>query len=189
MQLNIDIHGELIIDNFAGGGGASTGIELALGRRVDIAINHDPEAVAMHTANHPETKHYCESVWEIDPREVTQGRPVGLVWHYGSDQDPRLDDPLHTVTTKDRYGLVTVAGEEYAIADIGLRMLAPRELFKAQGFPDSYITEWGIDPKGQRISLTKSAQVRMCGNSVCPPVAAALVRANLPELAIARRSA
>lgn len=562
MQLNIDIHGELIIDNFAGGGGASTGIELALGRRVDIAINHDPEAVAMHTANHPETKHYCESVWEIDPREVTQGRPVGLVWlspdckhfskakggkpvekkirglawvalrwaavakprvimlenveefrtwgplvidgdgkaspcpknkgrefnafcnalrrqgyqvehrelracdygtptirkrlfliarrdgqpivwpapthgdprniatkanklkpwrtaaecidftlpcpsiferqrpladatlrriakgimryvvnaadpfivkyygqknegefrgsgidkplhtqstenrfaivapvltehanastpscmpaneplrticaetkgghhalvtafmakhyggvvghglqgeplhtvtstdhnslvtanlvhmghgeqcstgakrwsdgtrdieqplntatassvhaavvtsnlvkmrgdnigqddrdplqtisaqgthfaevraflikYYGSDQDPRLDDPLHTVTTKDRYGLVTVAGEEYAIADIGLRMLAPRELFKAQGFPDSYITEWGIDPKGQRISLTKSAQVRMCGNSVCPPVAAALVRANLPELAIARRSA
>lgn len=80
VQLNLDIHGELIIDNFAGGGGASTGIELALGRRVDIAINHDPEAVAMHTANHPETKHYCESVWEIDPREVTQGRPVGLVW-------------------------------------------------------------------------------------------------------------
>lgn len=560
MQLNLDIHGELIIDNFAGGGGASTGIELALGRRVDIAINHDPEAVAMHTANHPETKHYCESVWEIDPREVTQGRPVGLVWlspdckhfskakggkpvekkirglawvalrwaavakprvimlenveefrtwgplvidgdgkarpcpknkgrefnafcnalrrqgyrvehqelracdygtptirkrlfliarrdgqpivwpapthgdprniatkaqklkpwrtaaecidwsipcpsiferkrelapatlrriakgimryvvnaaepfivkyygqknegefrgsgineplhtqstenrfaivapvltehanastprcmpaaeplrticaqtkgghhalvsaflakhytgvvgaelpdpaptvtsvdhnslvtanlihmghgegsdgnkrfshgirdieqpvntitangatagivtsnlvkmrgdnigqdncdplhtisaqglhfaevraflikYYGTDQDPNLQEPLHTVTTKDRYGLVTVAGEEYQIADIGLRMLAPRELFKAQGFPDSYITEWGIDHNGQRIHLTKSAQVRMCGNSVCPPVAAALVRANLPELAINRRAA
>lgn len=555
MQLNLDIHGELIIDNFAGGGGASTGIELALGRRVDIAINHDPEAVAMHTANHPETKHYCESVWEIDPREVTQGRPVGLVWlspdckhfskakggkpvekkirglawvalrwaavarprvimlenveefrtwgplvvdgegkakpcpknkgrefnafcnalrrqgyqvehrelracdygtptirkrlfliarrdgqpivwpepthgdprniatkanklkpwrtaaecidftlpcpsiferqkpladatlrriakgimryvvnaaepfivplthhgadrrysmdnplptvtaahrgemalvapvltehanastprcmpadeplrticaqtkgghhaliaptlvqtgygeregqapraldmekpigtlvgsqkhalvsafmakhyggvvghslqgeplhtvtssdhnslvtstlvkmrgdnvgqdsrnplhtvsaqgthfaevraflikYYGSDQDPRLEEPLHTVTTKDRYGLVTVAGEEYEIADIGLRMLAPKELFKAQGFPDSYITEWGIDHNGQRINLTKSAQVRMCGNSVCPPLAAALVRANLPEMAINRKAA
>lgn len=590
MQLNLDIHGELIIDNFAGGGGASTGIELALGRRVDIAINHDPEAVAMHTANHPETKHYCESVWEIDPREVTQGRPVGLVWlspdckhfskakggkpvekkirglawvalrwaavakprvimlenveefrtwgplvvdgdgkakpcpkkkgrefnafcnalrrqgyhvehrelracdygtptirkrlfliarrdgkpivwpapthgdprniatkanklkpwrtaaecidftlpcpsiferqrpladatlrriakgimryvvnaadpfivntanskttgrgpnawdineptrtitsapgfavvapvltehanastprcmpadeplrticaqtkgghhaliaptliqtgygerqptfrcpnclsifeveptcgctkcgsendliriegqapraldmgkplgtlvgsqkhalvsafmakhyggvvghslqgeplhtvtstdhnslvtsnlvklrnncigqdnrepiqtitggaehfaevraflvkYYGTDQDPDLREPLHTVTTKDRYGLVTVAGEEYAIADIGLRMLSPRELFKAQGFPDSYITEWGIDANGRRINLTKSAQVRMCGNSVCPPVAAALVGANLPELAINRRAA
>lgn len=80
MQLNLDIHSELIIDNFAGGGGASTGIELALGRRVDIAINHDSEAVAMHTANHPDTKHYCESVWEINPREITQGRPVGLVW-------------------------------------------------------------------------------------------------------------
>lgn len=528
MQLNLDIHGELIIDNFAGGGGASTGIELALGRRVDIAINHDPEAVAMHTANHPETKHYCESVWEIDPREVTQGRPVGLVWlspdckhfskakggkpvekkirglawvalrwaavarprvimlenveefrtwgplvidgegkarpcpknkgrefnafcnalrrqgyhvehrelracdygtptirkrlfliarrdgqpivwpeathgdprniatkanklkpwrtaaecidftlpcpsiferqkpladatlrriakgimryvvnaaepfivglahgehkeragsrshsadepfrtvhagggnyavvapvltehanastprcmpadeplhtvtssdhnslvtaslihmghgegkdggkrfshgirdieqpintitangatagvvtsnlvkmrgdnvgqdnrdplqtisaqgthfaevraflikYYGSDQDPRLDEPLHTVTTKDRYGLVTVAGEEYAIADIGLRMLAPKELFRAQGFPESYITEYGITPEGKRINLTKSAQVRMCGNSVCPPLAAALVRANLPEMAITRRAA
>lgn len=570
MQLNLDIHGELIIDNFAGGGGASTGIELALGRRVDIAINHDPEAVAMHTANHPETKHYCESVWEIDPREVTQGRPVGLVWlspdckhfskakggkpvekkirglawvalrwaavakprvimlenveefrtwgplvidgegkakpcpknkgrefnsfcnalraqgyqiehrelracdygtptirkrlfliarrdgqpivwpepthgdprniatkanklkpwrtaaecidftlpcpsifersrpladatlrriakgimryvinaaepfivkntapvltehanassprswsadeplrticaqtkgghhaliaptlvqtgygerdgqspraldigkplgtlvgsskhalvsafmakhyggvvghslqgeplhtvtisdhnslvtanlihmghgkgkdgskrfshgirdidqpintitangatagvvtsnlvklrnncvgqddreplntitggaehfaevraflikYYGSDQDPRLEEPLHTVTTKDRYGLVTVAGEEYTIADIGLRMLAPKELFRAQGFPESYITEWGIDHNGRRINLTKSAQVRMCGNSVCPPLAAALVRANLPEMAITRRAA
>lgn len=561
LQLNLDIHGELIIDNFAGGGGASTGIELALGRRVDIAINHDPEAVAMHTANHPETKHYCESVWEIDPREVTQGRPVGLVWlspdckhfskakggkpvekkirglawvalrwaavarprvimlenveefrtwgpliidsegnarpcpknkgrtfksfcnalaaqgyqvehremracdygtptirkrlfliarrdgqpivwpepthgdprniatkakklkpwrtaaecidftlpcpsiferkrpladatlrriakgimryvvnaaepfivgtafkntracrnfplsdplrtltaqneyamvaptlvqtgygeregqapraldmnkpigtlvgsqkhalvsafmakhyggvvghslqgeplhtvtstdhnslvtanlihmghgegkdgtkrfshgirdieqpintitangatagivtsnlvkmrnhcvgqdnrepihtitggaehfaevraflikYYGSDQDPRLEEPLHTVTTKDRYGLVTVAGEEYQIADIGLRMLAPKELFRAQGFPESYITEWGINPEGKRITLTKSAQVRMCGNSVCPPLAAALVRANLSELAITKIAA
>jgi DNA (cytosine-5)-methyltransferase 1 len=556
MQLNLDIHDELLVVNFAGGGGSCKGIEMGLGRRVDIAINHDPEAVAMHTANHPETKHYCESVWEIDPREVTQGRPVGLVWlspdckhfskakggkpvekkirglawvalrwasvatprviilenveefrtwgplivdgdgkarpcpknkgrefnafcnalrrqgyqvehrelracdygtptirkrlfliarrdgqpivwpaathgdprniatkanklkpwrtaaecidftlpcpsiferkrpladatlrriakgimryvvnaadpfivkyygqknegefrgseiseplhtqstenrfaivtpvltehanastprcmpadeplrticaqtkgghhaliaptlvqtgygeregqapraidiekplgtlvgsqkhalvsafmakhyggvvghslqgeplhtitssdhnslvtsnlvkmrgdnigqddrdplqticakgthfaevraflikYYGTDQDPNLSEPLHTVTTKDRYGLVTVAGEEYAIADIGLRMLAPKELFKAQGFPDNYITEWGIDPSGQHISLTKSAQVRMCGNSVCPPVATALVRANLPELAINRRAA
>lgn len=556
LQLNLDIHGELIIDNFAGGGGASTGIELALGRRVDIAINHDPEAVAMHTANHPETKHYCESVWEIDPREVTQGRPVGLVWlspdckhfskakggkpvekkirglawvalrwaavarprvimlenveefrtwgplvidgegkarpcpknkgrefnafcnalaaqgyqvehrelracdygtptirkrlfliarrdgkpivwpepthgdprniatkakklkpwrtaaecidftlpcpsiferkrelapatlrriakgimryvvnaaepfivglahgehkertggnrsysmddpfrtihagggnhaivapvltehanastprcmpadeplrticaqtkgghhaliaptlvqtgygerdgqapraldmakplgtlvgsqkhalvsafmakHYGGvvghslqgeplhtvtstdhnslvtsnlvklrnnciGQDNRepihtitggaehfaevraflvkyygkeldgipLDEPIHTVTARDRFGLVTVAGEEYQIADIGLRMLAPKELFRAQGFPESYIMEWGISPEGKRITLTKSAQVRMCGNSVCPPLAAVLVRANLAEMAI-----
>jgi DNA (cytosine-5)-methyltransferase 1 len=112
-----------------------------------------------------------------------------LIKYYGSDQDPRLEEPLHTVTTKDRYGLVTVAGEEYQIADIGLRMLAPKELFKAQGFPDSYITEWGIDHNGQRINLTKSAQVRMCGNSVCPPLAAALVRANLPEMAITRRAA
>ncbi|WP_411553315.1 DNA cytosine methyltransferase [Paenibacillus lautus] len=71
---------ELIVDNFAGGGGASTGIELATGRSVDIAINHDPAAIAMHRANHPETEHYCESVWDVDPREVTGGRPVGLVW-------------------------------------------------------------------------------------------------------------
>lgn len=71
---------ELIIDNFAGGGGASTGIEIAIGRSVDVAINHDPDAIAMHEANHPESKHYCESVWEVDPREVAAGRPVGLVW-------------------------------------------------------------------------------------------------------------
>jgi DNA (cytosine-5)-methyltransferase 1 len=71
---------ELIVDNFAGGGGASTGIELAIGRSVDIAINHDPVAIAMHKANHPETKHYCESVWDVNPRKVTAGRPVALCW-------------------------------------------------------------------------------------------------------------
>lgn len=528
MQLQLDIHGELIIDNFAGGGGASTGIEMALGRRVDIAINHDPEAVAMHSANHPETRHFCESVWEVDPREVTAGRPVGLVWlspdckhfskakggqpvekrirglawvalrwaatvrprvimlenveefvtwgplaegpdgkmrpcpkrkgrefnafcnalrrhgyqvehrelracdfgaptirkrlfliarrdgrpiawptqthgnpadaafkarrlkpwrtaaecidwslpcpsifersrpladatcrriakgimryvvnaaqpfiintrngeregqaprtrgiheplwtvtaqgsqgalavpvftehanassprswsadeplrticaqtkgghhalvtvflakhyggvvgyglhgeplhtvtssdhhslvtanlvhmghgescstgakrwsdgtrditqplntvtassspaaavqvfllkYYGADQDPRLEEPLHTVTTRDRFGLVTVAGQDYVITDIGLRMLAPRELYRAQGFPEGYIIDWGIDATGQRLPLTKTAQIRMCGNSVSPPLAAALVRANIPELAVSR---
>ena len=490
MQLNLDVHNELIIDNFAGGGGASTGIELALGRRVDVAINHDPEAVAMHTANHPETRHYCESVWEVDPLEITQGRPVGLVWlspdckhfskakggkpvekkirglawvalrwaskarprvimlenveefrtwgplvidgsgnarpcpknkgrefnafcnalrrqgyqvehrelracdygtptirkrlfliarrdglpivwpeathgdprniatrakklkpwrtaaecidftqpcpsiferarpladatcrriakgimryvveaaepfvvgdavphvmtmrnagkphtaanepthtitaggahqflvsaflakhysgvvgsdlqnpigtvtsvdhhslvtanliqtgygerdgqapraldiqkplgtlvgvqkhalvnaflvkYYGTDQDPGMTEPMHTVTARDRFGLVTVAGTAYQIADIGLRMLAPRELYRAQGFPADYITDYGITPDGQRIPLTKTAQVRMCGNSVCPPLAAALVRANLSDMAISRRAA
>lgn len=514
-QFLLDIHPELIIDNFAGGGGASTGIELALGRHVDIAINHDPEAVAMHEANHPQTRHYCESVWEVDPRQITQGRPVGLVWlspdckhfskakggkpvekkirglawvavryaatvkprvimlenveefitwgplvedengnmrpcpkrkgrefnafvnalrrhgyqvewkelrgcdfgaptirkrlfliarrdgmpivwptpthgdpasadvkaknlkpwrtaaecidfsipcpsiferdrplaeatlrriargimryvinaaepfivplthhgdrrtypmgepfrtitganrgelalvsptliqagygeregqaprvpgldkplgtivaggikhalvsaflakhyggnetpgwplpkpisavtakdhhalvtsnlvklrgtsqdgqptdeplhtvsaqgthfaevraflvkYYGSDQDPRLEEPMHTIPTKDRFGLVTVAGEDYAIADIGMRMLSPRELYRAQGFPENYII--GDRPE-QGLSLPKHAQVRMCGNSVCPPIAAALVRANIRELAVWR---
>lgn len=71
---------EIIVDNFAGGGGASTGIELATGRSVDIAINHDPAAIAMHEANHPETEHYCESVWEVNPVEAVKGRPVGLAW-------------------------------------------------------------------------------------------------------------
>jgi DNA (cytosine-5)-methyltransferase 1 len=70
----------LIVDNFAGGGGASTGIERALGRPVDIAINHDPEALAMHEANHPTTRHLCESVWDIDPVEACGGRPVELAW-------------------------------------------------------------------------------------------------------------
>lgn len=71
---------ELIVDNFAGGGGASTGIEMAIGRSVDIAINHDPNAIAMHTTNHPDTLHYCESVFDIDPVAATAGRPVGLAW-------------------------------------------------------------------------------------------------------------
>lgn len=71
---------EIIVDNFAGGGGASTGIELATGRSVDIAINHDPNAVAMHTTNHPDTLHYCESVYDVRPKVATAGRPVGLAW-------------------------------------------------------------------------------------------------------------
>lgn len=79
-QLALPFPGELIIDNFAGGGGTSTGLEAAFGRPVDIAINHDPEALAMHALNHPYTKHLCESVWDIDPIEVTGNRPVGLVW-------------------------------------------------------------------------------------------------------------
>lgn len=74
------INGELIVDNFAGGGGASTGIEMATGYSVDIAINHDPEAVKMHKANHPNTKHYCEDVWQVDPVEACKGHPVGLAW-------------------------------------------------------------------------------------------------------------
>lgn len=72
--------GELVVDNFAGGGGASVGVQAALGRPVDIAINHDPVAIAMHRANHPETRHYLEDVWQVDPREACGGRPVGLAW-------------------------------------------------------------------------------------------------------------
>ena len=105
-----NIFDELVIDNFAGGGGASTGIELGLGRTVDVAINHDPEAIAMHMLNHPYTRHY------------------------------------------------------YAIVDIGMRMLQPQELYKAQGFPDSY----EICPEFNGKPLSKTAQVRMCGNSVSP---------------------
>ena len=479
-QLALPFPGELIIDNFAGGGGASTGIEAAFGRPVDVAINHDPEALSMHAANHPHTAHYCESVWDVDPIEVTRNQPVGLVWlspdckhfskakggkpvekkirglawvalrwaatvrprvimlenveefitwgplgsdgrpcperkgktfaafvnalkrqgyavdwkelracdygtptirkrlfliarrdglpirwpeathgsptseavrrgklkpwrtaaecidwetpcpsifersrpladatcrriakgimryvvgaaepfivksgvvvehpfltehangsnqrvfnineplrtqcaqvkgghfalvsaflakhytgvvgapmadplhtitatdhhslvtsnlvklrgdnigqptddplrtisaggthfaevraflvkYYGTDQDPNLREPLHTITTKDRFGLVTVKGEDYAIADIGMRMLSPRELYRCQGFPDNYII--GDNPE-QGLSLTKTAQVRMVGNSVCPPLSQALVEANFKHEAM-----
>jgi DNA (cytosine-5)-methyltransferase 1 len=451
--MSLDLGHELIIDNFAGGGGTSTGLEAAFGRPVDIAINHDPEALAMHAMNHPHTRHLCESVWDVDPIKVTNNQPVALVWlspdckhfskakggtpvekhirglawvalrwvakckpralmlesveefktwgpliinadgkarpdpakrgktfdsfvrqlrahgyqvewrelracdfgaptirkrfflvarrdglpirwpapthgapdspavlagllqphrtaaecidwslpcpsifgrkrplaeatmrriakgimryvvdaanpfivplthqgadrveavnepmrtvtganrgeralvtaflnehanastqrvfaadepmrticaggqhhaevraflvkYYGADQDPRLEEPLHTVTTKDRFGLVTIQGVDYEIVDIGLRMLAPHELYLAQGFPADYVIEEIPDPallfadgvqaaadplRLPRVQLTKSAQVRMCGNSVCPPVSEALIRAN-----------
>ena len=79
-QYLLPIHREIVVDLFAGGGGASTGIEQAIGRSVDVAINHDPEAIALHTINHPQTKHYCSDVFEVDLFTATEGRPVGLLW-------------------------------------------------------------------------------------------------------------
>lgn len=72
---------EIIVDNFAGGGGASTGIEMAIGRSVDIAINHDVNAIAMHTTNHPETLHYCESVFDVNPIAATATREFAVMLH------------------------------------------------------------------------------------------------------------
>ena len=77
LRLNLD---ELIVDSFAGGGGSSLGIEMALGRSPDIAINHDAEALAMHQVNHPDSLHLCEDVWAVDPRKACAGRRVGLMW-------------------------------------------------------------------------------------------------------------
>ena len=79
-QFMLPLHSELVVDLFAGGGGASAGIEQAIGRAVDVAINHDPEAISLHQANHPQTTHYCSDVFEVDPVAVTHGRPVGLLW-------------------------------------------------------------------------------------------------------------
>jgi DNA (cytosine-5)-methyltransferase 1 len=101
----------------------------------------------------------------------------------GQHQSPI--EPLHTIPTHDRFGLVTVHGEDYFIADIGMRMLQPRELYRAQGFPDSYAIDRGADGK----PLSKAAQVRMCGNSVCPPLAQAIVAANYMEAGAVRRAA
>lgn len=416
-QFILPLAHELVIDLFAGGGGASTGIEQALGRHVDIAVNHDPEAVSLHQANHPQTRHFVSDVFEVDPVAVCDGQPVGLLWaspdckHFskakggkpvskkirglawvvvkwaklvrprviclenveefqtwgpladdgrpcpdrkgstfkrwktqlenlgyavehrelracdygaptirkrlflvarcdgqpivwpepthgagrkpwrtaaecidwslpcpsiferdrplaeatlrriahgikryvleaarpfivpiqntgwgdrprdidkpaptvtgstkggtfalavptlatvsaqgfhhaevrallikwygqgGQHQDPR--EPLHTIPTRDRFGIVTVHGEAYVIADIGMRMLQPRELYRAQGFPDSYQIDRGADGR----TLSKAAQVRMCGNSVCPPLARAIVASNYAERQALRRAA
>ncbi len=99
-----------------------------------------------------------------------------LIAYYGNEADGgALTEPLRTISTRDRFGLVTVHGVDYEIVDIGMRMLTPRELYRAQGFPDTYAIDTGADGR----PLTKTAQVRMCGNSVCPPMAEALVRANM----------
>ncbi len=109
-----------------------------------------------------------------------------LCAYYGNERDGgSLHDPMRTVTSKDRFGLVTVEGVDYQLADIGMRMLAPRELYRAQGFPDSYRID--VDYNGK--PLTKTAQVRMCGNSVCPPLAAAIIRANLGTSVTQERAA
>jgi DNA (cytosine-5)-methyltransferase 1 len=106
-----------------------------------------------------------------------------LMKYYGTDQDPRLDRPLDTITTKDRFGLVTtdIGGDPYAIVDIGMRMLNRRELFNAQSFGPEYVIDHGIDDSGNILRLNNAASVRMCGNSVPPAVAEALVRANVVE--------
>ena len=101
-----------------------------------------------------------------------------LLKYYGQGEGQTLAEPLHTITTKDRFGIVTVSGELYQITDIGMRMLTPRELFRAQGFPEGYIIDRDADGR----SYPKSAQVARCGNAVPPPFSEALVRANLPEL-------
>ncbi len=131
----------------AGGGGKSALIECAL--------SPDDEAGALRVA-------------------------AFLIRYYGEGgQLGDLHDPMATITTKDRLALVTVQveGTPYVIVDIGLRMLHPRELYRAQGFPDNYIIDHGHD--GRKFS--KSAQVRMCGNSVSPPPAVALIRANYTD--------
>ncbi len=106
-----------------------------------------------------------------------------LVKYFSTGAAKPVDKPLDTITTKDRFGLVTIHGEDYIITDIRMRMLTPRELFNAQGFPPDYIID--RDDKGNPYPKTK--QVARCGNAVTPPVPAALVRANLPEMCEGRR--
>ncbi len=106
-----------------------------------------------------------------------------LVKYYGQGTGQDIEQPLDTVTTKDRFGLVTIEGVDYQIVDIGLRMLEPRELYGCQGFPDDYIIDHDYTGK----TYPRSEQVRRCGNAVCPPIPAALVKANLPELCMSNR--
>ncbi|MBS5273644.1 DNA cytosine methyltransferase [butyrate-producing bacterium] len=101
-----------------------------------------------------------------------------LTKYYGSGTGQSVKDPLDTITAQDRFGLVTIYGTEYQIVDIGLRMLEPKELYGCQGFPEDYIIDRDYTGK----TYPRSEQVRRCGNAVCPPLPAALVKANLPEM-------
>lgn len=107
-----------------------------------------------------------------------------LIKYYGDATGQDIEEPLDTVTTHDRFGLVTIHGVDYQIVDIGLRMLEPKELYGCQGFPDDYIIDRDIDGK----PYSRTEQVKRCGNAVCPPIPAALVKANLPEICVATRT-
>ncbi|MGR3028656.1 DNA cytosine methyltransferase [Vibrio vulnificus] len=150
--------GELVVDNFAGGGGASTGMELGLNRHVDIAINHDPEAIDMHKMNHPEAKHYCESVWDVDPIEACAGRPVGLAWfspdckHFSKAKGNRPVD-------KNIRGLAWVAIRWAALVPVRIIMLENVEEFLTWG-PVVEVEEGKFKPCPERKGETFDAFVK-----------------------------
>lgn len=128
------------------------------------------------------TCRHGQPVTEPAPTVTAGGFHIGevrafLMKYYGTGEGQICDDPLGTVTSKERFGLVTIKGEQYQIVDIGMRMLTPRELYAAQGFPADY--KIGDDPERDGFKFSKSQQVAKCGNSVCPPLAAAIVRANV----------
>ena len=158
------------------------GAELTQPLPTVTTVDHNA-LVTSHLVKLRGTCQHGQPVTEPMPTVTAGGLHIGevrafLLKYYGTDSTIPCSEPLHTVTTRDRFGLVTVRGEDYQIVDIGMRMLEPHELFAAQGFPADYVIDH--DATGQK--FTKTAQVARCGNAVCPPLAAALVRANLPEM-------
>ncbi|HAT2381741.1 TPA: DNA cytosine methyltransferase [Aeromonas hydrophila] len=158
------------------------GAELTQPLPTVTTVDHN-SLVTSHLVKLRGTCQHGQPVTEPMPTVTAGGLHIGevrafLLKYYGTDSTIPCSEPLHTVTTRDRFGLVTVRGEDYQIVDIGMRMLEPHELFAAQGFPADYV----IDHDATGKKFTKTAQVARCGNAVCPPLAAALVRANLPEM-------
>ncbi|MBC6485899.1 DNA cytosine methyltransferase [Aeromonas hydrophila] len=158
------------------------GAELTKPLPTVTTVDHN-SLVTSHLVKLRGTCQHGQPVTEPMPTVTAGGLHIGevrafLLKYYGTDSTIPCSEPLHTVTTRDRFGLVTVRGEDYQIVDIGMRMLEPHELFAAQGFPADYV----IDHDATGKKFTKTAQVARCGNAVCPPLAAALVRANLPEM-------
>jgi DNA (cytosine-5)-methyltransferase 1 len=156
---------EIVVDNFAGGGGASTGMEMGLDRHVDIAINHDPEAIDMHKLNHPETEHYCESVWDVDPIKACRGKPVGLAWfspdckHFSKAKGNRPVD-------KNIRGLAWVAVRWAMDVDVRVFMLENVEEFMTWG---PVIEEEGkVKPCPERKGETFSAFIQVLTTGLSP---------------------
>lgn len=145
----------------AGGGGHAALIASSLVKFKGTCLDGQPLSEPLGTVQ-AQGNHYAES-------------RAFLIKYYGTDQSPQLGLPLDTVTTKDRFAIITIAGTEYMIVDIGMRMLTPRELFTASGFPRSYV----IDPMYKGKPMSKTAQVHKCGNAVPPHFSAALVGAQV----------
>ena len=151
------------------------------------AIDHNSVCAAtlIQMNNHCDGRNIAEPIPTITAGDGHFGEVRAfLIKYYGDATGQDIEKPLDTVTTKDRFGLVTIEGVDYRIVDIGLRMLEPKELYGCQGFPDDYIIDHDYTGK----KYPRSEQVRRCGNAVCPPIPAALVKANLPELCVAKRT-
>ncbi|MBQ3462790.1 MAG: DNA cytosine methyltransferase, partial [Clostridia bacterium] len=168
------------MSKYFGGGykGAGSGVDEPL--HTVTAVDHNALA-AVHIT---QFNNHCIGQKADEPLNTiaTSGGHFGevrafLIKYFSTGTAKSVDEPLDTITTKDRFGLVTIEGQDYAIVDIGLRMLTPSELYTAQGFPPDYEIE--TDCYGKAYPRTK--QVARCGNSVPPPFATALVRANAPE--------
>lgn len=168
------------ISKYYGGDNVASGADKPL--PTVTAIDHNAVCAVSVT----QFNHHCDGQEVTKPlntmtactNHFAEVRAFLVKYYSGEGNGSACDAPAPTITAKDRLGLVTVQGQDYRITDIGLRMLTPRELFDAQGFPDDYIID--VDADGNQ--YPKSEQVARCGNAVCPPIPAALVRANLPEL-------
>jgi len=152
-----------------------------------VRVRWWPRSSRVTTGGHETMAPTCARPWfTITTKDHHALVHAFLIKYYGTDQDPRLESPLGTVTTKHRFGLVTVEvdGEPYVITDIGMRMLVPRELARATSLPDAYV----LDPEYEGKPLTQRDQVWMIGNAVPPVQSESLVRANFSEL-VAERAA
>ena len=152
-----------------------------------VAGGGGKSAIVMAHLSHQYTSNTCGGQGDLrqPAKTITTGGHAALVqalligYYSGGGQNGSCSEPLPTQTTHDRFGLVTVERQAFRIVDIGMRMLTPRELFRAQGFPERYVIDMQVGKKKKQ--MTKTEQVRLCGNAVCPGVAKALVRANIAD--------